>query len=424
MTTEVASSPKRSFWSRNWLVLAAGGLITVLVIFLMCQCASLRYHVAGQIRISGINPVVDPNQSKELVTALTSPAALERAAQKLVRDANETEGLDATVEEMLAELMKANRQGYLSVTTASDANLVTVKMIHLHKAQAIATVNAILENTKTMEAFGSVSARDEQLRYLEKEQDVLKEKLRSNRLRRRALAEGFGTADPNQKQTALTQQIETLSEKIHQIDQQQTQADTGDLRTTEHLVHRQKYIAADPLVAALSQQIANNEAILAYLRTLDPNHISLSEGELASATALSRLLEKRQAEVGQAFDQQAAEIAEQQRQQTRQALASEKESLKKALNEVEKSLTELHSNLLKLQELDMEMTLNADMYDTVARRIKSIEVERRAQPRTTIHANASLVKTTDARWRWGLLLLLLGTAVTLIYALINDARRS
>jgi type II secretory pathway component GspD/PulD (secretin) len=233
----------------------------------------------------------------------------------------------------------------------------------------------------------------EKLRVLEEERKALAEKLQTQRQTIRQLAQEYGTADLTKHQDMKLQRVATLLDTRTKTEARRMQLETelklleqtGEQTATPQalLKMRQDYTNNDPTIKALAEKVAQVEMELLLARQTSAE----SSPEITNKTRLLQGLKKRldelKNEVGRSFDELMAEETAKGKQQKLARLQAELQQLgeyerrlSNLLNQEDSEIVKLGRKQLDIQDLQRQMDLDQQMYDTVSRRLKEMQQNR------------------------------------------------
>lgn len=233
----------------------------------------------------------------------------------------------------------------------------------------------------------------EKLRVLEEERKALAEKLQTQRQTIRQLAQEYGTADLTKHQDMKLQRVATLLDTRTKTEARRMQLETelklleqtGEQTATPQalLKMRQDYTNNDPTIKALAEKLAQVEMELLLARQTSAE----SSPEITNKTRLLQGLKKRldelKNEVGRSFDELMAEETAKGKQQKLARLQAELQQfgeyerrLSNLLNQEDSEIVKLGRKQLDIQDLQRQMDLDQQMYDTVSRRLKEMQQNR------------------------------------------------
>jgi len=232
-------------------------------------------------------------------------------------------------------------------------------------------------------------AGPEQLQGLEQERKALTDKLQSQRQTIRQLAQEYGTADLTKHQDMKLQRVATLLDTLTKTEARRMQLETelklleqtGEQTATpqELLKMRQDHINNDPTIKALAEKLAQVEMELLLARQTSAE----SSPEITNKTRLLQGLKKRldelKNEVGRSFDELMDRETAKGKQQKLARLQAELQQLGEyerrlgnLLNQEDSEIVKLGRKQLDIQDLQRQMDLDQQMYDTVSRRIEEL----------------------------------------------------
>jgi capsular exopolysaccharide synthesis family protein len=386
---------------------------------------------------------------------VTNPQVVERVADDLVGkklsffedETTElvkklTQRLKGTKPQPVTILKEAIFDGV--ITSASDrrTELIKVTMKSLYPQEAEQVVNAFIRNYMNVEVASSTDAEGQNLTVLENERKVLTEKLQSQRAAITQLALEYGTVSLDGRQNMMLQRVSSLLAELTKLEAHRInlEAQVQLLEQTkeqaiapEELVRmREAYINSDPTVTSLTTNIAQlDQAYIAASQTLSPTNPELERRAELLKTLKARLEERKQ-EVGKAFgEMMTKEIAKANSQRLVNA-RTEMEQTKAYENRLREMLTKedtetigLGRKQLTIQDLQDQLDLTKQMYDTVSRRIQELEMERKRPARISVAYMADVSEIRDKRIKYSIALIFGAAACGMMLAfLINKADRS
>ncbi|MFC1766317.1 hypothetical protein ACFL6U_30100 [Planctomycetota bacterium] len=439
MNTEADSSVQPSFWRRRWMVFLVGDCLTILAVVLIFQAVNPKYQVTGTLRVAARNHIAGPNQPRDFeaylqtqIAALTSSVVLERVAEELTHqdmvriDANSvTQGTDH-----LSQLRRQVKRGILTATAIPDTELIKVTMTDPAVDRATFVVNALMRNFLAVQHDGASPGDHDKLRRLEKERDEIEDTLNRMRQEIRDLTQSQGSqndlVDQRQQVFLLTAELRQVEqERVHNQQRRDQLEQTAPTPSPELLVQRQQYILADPRVATLAQRFTDLETALHMAKAADSNEADATLGVLRG------LLEDRQEQIGQVFDQKTAAMQTEKHQQDRahledqaKRLTEQEELLRTQLAQAEKTVQVLNQTQLRIQDIQFQLGMDKEVFDALSRHINTLTIACQRLPRITLHSHAETETFIDKRWSWGFVVALIGIAVTLVTALARDVRRN
>jgi beta-lactamase regulating signal transducer with metallopeptidase domain len=239
----------------------------------------------------------------------------------------------------------------------------------------------------------------EQLGLLEGERQALLDKLQRHRQTFWQTAQEYGTADLTKHQEIKLQRVATLLDTLTKTEAHRMQLES-ELRLLEKtaeqtgtpqelLKMRQDYINADPTIKALAEKVAQVEMELLLARQTSTESSPEITKKANLLQALNKRLDELKYEVGRSFDELMAKETAKGKQQKLARLQAELQQLREyekqlanLLNEQDAETKDLGRKQLELQDLQWQMDLDQQMYDTVRRRINELDNRAIGHPQT------------------------------------------
>ena len=469
-------SPPHLPESQSTLSLLVGVLrrwyIAVAVFILMCGAGlpaiwlliKPLYSVTGAIRVAPIltnilSGEVDRGEVSNYESfvntqaqMITNSQVIERVADDLVdkklsffkEEANKLvkrlrhklEGTNATPQP--ANILKeAIFDQIITATFERRTELIKVTMKSRNTKDAEQIVNAFIRNYMAVEVVSSTGEEDQKLTVLENESKVLAEKVQSKRTAITQLAQEYGTVALDSRQNMMLQRVASLLAELTKLESHRInlEAQVQLLEQTkeqaialEELVRmREAYINSDPTVASLTTNIAQlDQGYIVASQTLAPTNPEL-ERKAELLKTLKERLEERKQEAGKTFDEMMSkEIAKTNTQKLANA-KTELEQTKEYENRLREMLTkedtqtiDIGRKQLTILDLQDQLELNKQLYDTVTRRIQELAMERKRPARISIAYLADISEIRDKRIKYSLALVFGAVACGMMLAFLRD----
>jgi capsular exopolysaccharide synthesis family protein len=179
---------------------------------------------------------------------------------------------------------------------------------------------------------------------------------------------------------------------------------------------RDASIATDPLINALSESIAavTREQIAAGQMLTESNPMRLRTTERLEE--LTERLDRRREELEKEFNAELLAKVERQREQ----VAAQLEAVNALLMEQKIETDEVGETNLEIQDIQFQMAVEQELFDTVTRRIEMLKVERQGLPRITEGYPAQVLRTNDKRVKFSAGLVLAGVGCGFGLALLRE----
>ena len=342
-----------------------------------------------------------------------------------------------TKPEPVSILKQAIFDGIIMATPARRTELIKVTMKSTEQKEAKQIVDAFISAYMAVEVSSSAQGQDRRLNVLEDERKVLAKKLQSQRETIRQLAQEYGTTSLGGRQDMMLQRVTTLLGELTKLEArrinlearvqllEQTKEQT--IAPEDLLKMRNEYINSDPTVQELTRSIVQFEQDLIIAKqTLAPGNPVLEQKQQLLDAFQSRLEEKRQ-EITKTFDDIASgEINKAGKEKLLNArteleqTAAYESRLREILAKEDAETIGLGRKQLTIQDLQDQMGLTKEMYDTVRRRIQELEMERKRPARISVASNADVAYIQDKRIKYTIGLIFGAMACGMLLAFLRD----
>ncbi|MCU0914618.1 MAG: polysaccharide biosynthesis tyrosine autokinase [Planctomycetes bacterium] len=310
-------------------------------------------------------------------------------------------------------LREAISKRQITASALARTELIAVSMRSYNIDEARTIVDTFLRSYEAKSRVDADQVENQNLMSLERQRDELLKRIMDQRQRIRALAENYGTTvlAPRQEmelgiQTRLLTDLTQLeSERIA------AEATISLLEKTEkvelspeQLVSlRREYVNSDPMVTELSKSIVAMERDLITLNSLMPGHPNLAQRQTALEMFKKRLDDKRQ-ELEQEYDsgleRRLKEAAQQRLTAARLQLAqiqTRYDRVREVVDRQDTQTKEVGRTNLEIQDHQFQVQVDQELYDTMCRRIKILEMEQQRPPRVELAYLAERTETYDRR---------------------------
>jgi len=338
----------------------------------------------------------------------------------------------------LAEILKQMiSNGVITAVADRQTEFIRVTMKSTNPQEAQQIVDAFIRAYMAVEVSSSTQGQDRNLTVLENERKVLAEKLQRQRQTITQLAQEYGTVTLDGRQDMMLQRVASLLAELTRIEARRInleaqvqllqQANKEAIAPEQLMRMRQEYINNDPTLQVLTGNIAQlDQEFIVARQTLAPTNPELKRRE-ELLQALRARLEERKQEASQTFDDLiASELIKAGNQklvntqaELEQTVAYETR-LREILAKEDSQTIGLGRKQLTIQDLQYQLDLDKEMYDTVRRRIKELEMERKRPARVSVAYNADIVSVQDKRVKYTMALMFGATACGMLLALLRD----
>ncbi len=450
---------------RRWYIV----LITFLVIIIISIPAiwfgiEPLYFVTGALRVAPILPNILTGEAdrgeisnyqsfmRTQAEMITSNQVVQRVADNLIdKDLlfleNETNGPftrlkrklnnNITKPEPASVLKKAIYESVISVDSARFTELIKVTMKSANPTEAKQIVNAFINAYMAVEVSSSAQSEDRKLNVLEDERKVLAEKLQNQRETIRQLAQEYGTTALEGRQDMMLHRVTTLLYELTKLEAHRIslEAQVQLLEQTKEqaiapedlLKMRNDYINSDPTVQELTRNIVQFEQdLITAKQILAPTNPAIKQKQRLLDAFQARLEEKRE-EIATSFDDIFSEAVDKAskdkllntRTELEQTRAYENR-LREVLAKEDTQTIQIGRKQLQMEDLQFQLDLDKEMYDTVCRRIREMEMERKRPARVSIAYNADIVRIRDKRVKYTIVIMFAAMACGAFLALLRD----
>jgi len=327
--------------------------------------------------------------------------------------------------------------GVIAAVADRQTEFIRVTMRSTNPQESRQIVDAFIRSYMAVEVSSSAQNQDHRLTVLENERKVLAEKLQRQRQTITQLAQEYGTVALESRQDMMLQRVASLLAELTRIEanrinleaqvQLLNQTNEQAVAPDQLLRMRQDYINNDPTLQVLTENIAqlDQEFIIARQNLASTNPELKRRDELLQALRVR--LEERKQEASQMFnDLIASELvkAGNQKLANAQAELEQTAAYEKRLREIlakeDDETIGLGRKQLTIQDLQYQLDLDKEIYDTVSRRIKELEMERKRPARVSVAYNADITSVQDKRVKYTIALMFGATAFGVLLALLRD----
>jgi capsular exopolysaccharide synthesis family protein len=334
-------------------------------------------------------------------------------------------------------LKEAISQGLINAAPLRGTYLLQVVMRSPNPEEARQIVNAFIAAYMAVEVSASAQEQDKDLGLLENERRVLEQKLRSQHDAIRELAQEYGTDALSGRRTMMLQQVIALRAEVTKVQARRIgletqvelleQTDQQPISPEQLLVMRNQHISSDPTVIESTKTVvALEQQFIIAQQQLAPSNPTLKQKEELLEIFKSRLEQQRQ-RAGQDFDQMTADLLP---KVGREKLAKAREELKQArayedrlrgvLAKEDDQTRQIGHRQLDIGDLKFDVALDEEYLDTVRRRIREMEIERKQPARISVANKADVTAMQDERIKYTMALAFVAAAGGMLLALMRD----
>lgn len=325
--------------------------------------------------------------------------------------------------------------GNITVAAGRNSELIKISMEDQNPDEAEQIVNAFVKAYMAIEVSKEAQGGDHKLTILESERNILANKWQGQRETIRQMAEEYGTVSLTDRQKMMLERVASLQSELTKIQTQKIalearvqlleKAREQDINPEKLLKLRYEFTNADLTVQALTGNIAQLEqGLVVAKQNLAPTNPELKrKAELLQALKV-RLEEKRR-EVAKDFDDlMGAELTKSNEDQLDGArieleqIAKYEKRLQDMLTKENAETIGLGRKQLTIQDLQEQLSLTKELYDTVRRRIQQLEMERKRPGRISVAYQANIAPVGNKRLKYTAALMFGGLGCGMFMALL------
>ncbi len=342
----------------------------------------------------------------------------------------------STRSDYAAKLKEAINDDIITVTTTRNTELIKITMANDRPEDARQIVDAFIRAYMAMEGIKSTQGEDQRLSVLEAEKRTLTEKLETQRGAIGKLAQEYGTVTLDGRQSMMLQRVASLLAELTKVEAQRINLEAriqvleqgkGQGLQEEWLAKRNERVNADPTIQELVRSIVRLEQDLIAAKQLMTSENPLLKQKEEFVDSFKKHLEERRQEVGKDFENQfAEEVNAINRNELRNSRARLEETaayekrLREKLAAEDDQTIQVGRKQLSIQDMQYQLGLEKEMYDTVTRRIQELEMERKRPARVNIAYNADIANIRDKRIKYSVAIVFAALAGGIGLALLKD----
>ncbi len=388
-------------------------------------------NTQAEMIISG--PVID-RAADDLATKNLS--FFDAKASTLIKKLQSEFRGSSTRSDCAAKLKEAINDGFITVTSTRNTELIKITMANDRPGDARQIVDAFIRAYMAMEGVKSTQGDDQRLSVLEAEKRTLTEKLQAQRDAIQKLAQEYGTVTLDNRQNMMLQRVASLLAELTKVESQRINLEVriqvleqGKEQglPEEWLSKRNERINADPTVQEFVRSIVRLEQDLIAARQLMTSENPLLKQKEEFVESFKKHLEERRQQVGKDFESQIADDVNimnknelrNYRAQLEETAVYEKRLREKLAAEDEQTI-QVGRKQLSIQDMQYQLGLEKEMYDTVTRRIQELEMERKRPARVSVAYNADIGNIRDKRIKYSVAIVFAAFAGGIGLALLKD----
>ncbi len=292
--------------------------------------------------------------------------------------------------------------------------LLAVAMRSSHVEEAKAIVDSFLRNYVAHYGTSITEIDAKTLTRLEAQQTESAKKLKSQRDELRSLADEFGTITLGPRQEMEFSVQARLMTELIQLEAQRIAAEANvgllektdkvDLSPEQAMVQRREYVNSNPLMSELSKRVVGMEQdLIVAQQTHLPGHPTLVQIQAVLEAFKKRLATQRQElelEYDSGMEGRLKEAAQQRLMAAKmdlERISAHYQALSERVNLQDSQAQKTGRKNLDLQDLQFKLQVDQEMYDTLSRRIKTLQMEQQRPARVEIAYWGDVAETNDRR---------------------------
>ena len=333
-------------------------------------------------------------------------------------------------------LRKAVAGNKLTVGPEANTELIKISMTGPSSSEAAQIVDAFVRAYMSNVVSQEDKDGNHKLLVLENERKVLIYKLGEQRKNIRAMSEEYGTSALTGRQEMMLNRVAALQEELTKFEMRKItlkvqiemlkNTKTQSLKPEELLEMRHEFVNADLMVKALTANIVQMEqSLIIAKQTLAPTNPRLKH-KTELLTTMQQRLSQRGKEVNKNFDKMIAESAissgklklTHAKVELEQITAYEKR-IEELLKAEDADTIELGRKQLAIQDLQDQLNMAKELYETVRRRIQELEMERKRPARIEVAYYANTFPAQSKRLKYIVALIFAAAALGIILAILR-----
>lgn len=334
-------------------------------------------------------------------------------------------------------LRRALISGSLTVKPERDSELIKISMKGDEPQECEQIVNSFVRAYMAIVVSDEVKGGDHKLTVLENEHRVLMDKLDRQRQTIREMAQEYGSEALQERHEMMLQRVADLQAKLTEVEMDKIALEAQvpllertkdrNMAPSDLLKLRYDFVNTDTMVQTLTSNIAQLEqALIVAKQTLAPTNPELQrKAELLEV--LTQRLDRRRQEVGKTFDEMVTEeLAKSDKDRLRNAKAQLEQTaiyekrLRAMLAEEDTGTIKLGRKQLAIQDLQDQLNLTKELYETVQRRIQELEMERKRPARISVAYYANITPGANKYIKYTAVLAFLAMGLGIMLAILKD----
>jgi len=337
----------------------------------------------------------------------------------------------------VAALRNTIKSGNLRIAPENNTELIKISMKSAEPKQAEQIVNSFVQSYMAIVVSDEVKGEDHKLTVLENERRLLTDKLERQRQMINEMAQEYGTQSLTSRQEMMLKRVAALQGKLTEFEMEKialkvkmqmlNNKQNQTLQPEQLFRMRYEFINTDLMVQTLTTNVTQlDQGLIVAKQQLASTNPQLQRKEELLEVMKQRLKERR-SEVGNSFDKMIAkELAGNDKGNLKNAqtkleqITAYENHLRAKLAEEDSETIELGRKQLAIQDLQDQLNLTKELYETVRRRIQELEMERKRPARISEAYYANTAPLYDKRTKYTMAVLFGAMALSMLAALLRD----
>jgi len=342
-----------------------------------------------------------------------------------------------TTKEPVEILKAAIADGVITAGPLRRTELIGVTMRHENAREARVIVDSFLQQFLASYVLRTQEGTNTTLKQLEDQEDNLRGKIERQHTEIQQLAESYRTTAFDSKQEMAMQRQTALATELIRLEAQRIRLEArvavlqqgGDSNVPEDVLAaaRKQYTSSDSMVEELVKNIVEMKRnLIVAEQSLTPGNPELVRRQELLA-AFEDSLKQKEEELGAEFEEQMRSRVREANTQRLAAVKAElaqiqanEDRLRKVLAEEESATRRVGIAGAGYAKLSFDMRIDQELYDTVLRRKKSIEMELDRRARIRIAYPATVTGVEDKRIKFSAAIAFLGLGCGVGLAFLRD----
>lgn len=338
---------------------------------------------------------------------------------------------------MVKTLRAMVNSGTLRVKHEDNTELIKITMKSPEPEQAAAIVNSFLKAYMNMVAAEECKSEDDKIAVLENEAAALSQKLRRQRTAIGEMTREYGTASLTARQEMKLKRLSDLQNKITEFEMGRITLKVKEkllenkreleIEPQELIRLRYDFINADLMVKTLTINTVqlDQELIFAKQQLTETNPALARKVEVVKT--LKERLQQRREEMGKNFDDMVARELTRKDKNKLSAVKMQlqqtefyRQRLQEMLSAEDASTIELGRKQLAIEDLQTQFDMTKEFYDTVRRRVRELEMERKRPARVSKAYYANTAPFEDKRKKYTIALMFAAMGLAALPAILKN----